>query len=92
MAPLESVNGGGTGSLEKAAAGAAVPALGGGYLASGPADRARLPRPFLPAGLRLDKQEGAGEVPAPLLGAAADRAGLPLAASPDPQYHDAGDG
>ncbi|HUN79044.1 MAG TPA: amino acid deaminase/aldolase [Solirubrobacteraceae bacterium] len=46
-------------------------ALGGGYLASGPADRARLPRPHLPAGLRLDAQEGAGEVQTPLLGAAA---------------------
>jgi D-serine deaminase-like pyridoxal phosphate-dependent protein len=49
-----------------------VTALGGGYLASGPADRARLPRPHLPAGLRLDSQEGAGEVQTPLLGAAAD--------------------
>ena len=45
--------------------------LGGGYLASGPADRARLPRPHLPAGLRLDPQEGAGEVQTPLLGAPA---------------------
>ncbi len=43
-------------------------ALGGGYLASGPADAARLPRPHLPAGLRLDAQEGAGEVQTPLLG------------------------
>ena len=51
----------------------AVTALGGGYLASGPANRARLPRPHLPAGLRLDSQEGAGEVQTPLLGAAADR-------------------
>ena len=50
-----------------------VTVLGGGYLASGPADRARLPRPYLPAGLRLDSQEGAGEVQTPLLGAAADR-------------------
>jgi D-serine deaminase-like pyridoxal phosphate-dependent protein len=43
--------------------------LGGGYLASGPADAARLPAPFLPAGLALDKQEGAGEVQTPLMGA-----------------------
>jgi D-serine deaminase-like pyridoxal phosphate-dependent protein len=49
-----------------------VTALGGGYPASGPADRARAPRPYLPAGLRLDRQEGAGEVQTPLLGAAAD--------------------
>ncbi len=49
-----------------------VTALGGGYLASGPADAARLPRPYLPAGLSLDAQEGAGEVQTPLLGAAAD--------------------
>ncbi len=46
--------------------------LGGGYLASGPADAARLPTPHLPAGLRLDRQEGAGEVQTPLLGDAAD--------------------
>jgi D-serine deaminase-like pyridoxal phosphate-dependent protein len=45
--------------------------LGGGYLASGPADSARLPVPHLPAGLRLDSQEGAGEVQTPLLGNAA---------------------
>jgi D-serine deaminase-like pyridoxal phosphate-dependent protein len=49
-----------------------VTALGGGYLASGPADAARLPRAHLPSGLRLDGQEGAGEVQTPLLGAAAD--------------------
>ncbi len=46
-------------------------ALGGGYLASGAGDASRLPRPHLPAGLRLDKQEGAGEVQTPLLGAPA---------------------
>jgi D-serine deaminase-like pyridoxal phosphate-dependent protein len=113
-APLEFVNGGGTGSVERTAAEPAVsevaagsglygptlfdayrafrprPAalfalpvvrrpgrgvvtvLGGGYLASGPADAARLPSPHLPAGLRLDRQEGAGEVQTPLLGPAAD--------------------
>jgi D-serine deaminase-like pyridoxal phosphate-dependent protein len=114
-APLEFVNGGGTGSLERTAAEEAVTevaagsglyaptlfdaysaftpqpaalfalpvvrrpgrgvvtALGGGYLASGPADAARLPRPHLPGGLRLDGQEGAGEVQTPLLGDAAQR-------------------
>ena len=45
-----------------------VTALGGGYLASGPADAERLPQPYLPDGLRLDGQEGAGEVQTPLLG------------------------
>jgi D-serine deaminase-like pyridoxal phosphate-dependent protein len=112
--PLEFVNGGGTGSLERTAAEVAVtevtagsglyaptlfdayraftprPAalfalpvvrrpgrgvvttLGGGYLASGPADAARLPQPHLPAGLGLDRLEGAGEVQTPLLGRAAD--------------------
>ncbi len=110
VAPLEFVNGGGTGSVEKTAAEDAVTeigagsglyhptlfdsyrgflgqpaalfalpivrrpgpgvvtALGGGYVASGPANASRLPRPFLPAGLRLDKDEGAGEVQTPLLG------------------------
>ena len=113
LAPLEFVNGGGTGSLQSTAREAAVTeiaagsglygpalfdtyrafaprpaamfalpvvrrpapgvatALGGGYLASGPPDRARLPSPYLPAGLRLDRQEGAGEVQTPLLGAPA---------------------
>jgi D-serine deaminase-like pyridoxal phosphate-dependent protein len=115
LAPLELVNGGGTGSLERTAREPAVteltagsglyaptlfdtyraftlrPAalfalpvvrrpgpgvatvLGGGYLASGPADAARLPTPYLPRGLRLDGQEGAGEVQTPVLGPAADR-------------------
>jgi D-serine deaminase-like pyridoxal phosphate-dependent protein len=114
IAPLEFVNGGGTGSLELTGAEPAVTelaagsglygptlfdaysrfaplpaalfalpvvrrpgprvatALGGGYLGSGPADRARLPRPLLPTGLRLDGREGAGEVQTPLLGTAAD--------------------
>lgn len=48
-------------------------ALGGGYLASGPADAARLPSPYLPGGLRLDATEGAGEVQTPLIGSAAGR-------------------
>jgi len=45
--------------------------LGGGYLASGAAGADRLPRPVLPAGLRLDRLEGAGEVQTPVLGPAA---------------------
>jgi D-serine deaminase-like pyridoxal phosphate-dependent protein len=113
FAPLEIVNGGGTGSLELTgaedavtevtagsgfyapalfdhysrfsltpAAGFVLPvvrkpapgvatALGGGYLASGSGDAARLPSPWLPQGLRLDPEEGAGEVQTPLSGAAA---------------------
>ena len=51
-------------------------ALGGGYLASGSGDTARLPSPWLPPGLKLDPEEGAGEVQTPLLGAAA--AGLEI--------------
>jgi D-serine deaminase-like pyridoxal phosphate-dependent protein len=45
-----------------------VTALGGGYHASGPAGADRLPQPYLPAGLRLDPLEGAGEVQTPLTG------------------------
>jgi D-serine deaminase-like pyridoxal phosphate-dependent protein len=113
VAPLEFINGGGTGSLARTAAEPAVteiaagsglydpvlfdgyrslelrpaagfalpvsrrPApevatlLGGGYVASGPAGRDRLPRPYLPPGLRLDPLEGAGEVQTPVLGEAA---------------------
>ncbi|TQF07735.1 amino acid deaminase/aldolase [Kitasatospora acidiphila] len=114
VAELEFVNGGGTGSVQRTAAEAAVtevaagsglyvprlfdnyrsfrgrPAalfaqpvvrrpgvgvvtvLGGGYPASGPAGPDRLPEPYLPAGLRYDPQEAAGEVQTPLLGPAAD--------------------
>ena len=114
LAPLEFVNGGGTGSLAGTSAEAAVteiaagsglyhptlfdsyrgftgqPAalfalpvvrrpgpgvitvLGGGYPASGPGTPSRVPSPYLPAGLRLDRDEGAGEVQTPLLGPAAD--------------------
>ena len=53
--------------VRKPAAGVAT-ALGGGYLASGSGGRSRLPVPWLPAGLRLDPEEGAGEVQTPLLG------------------------
>jgi D-serine deaminase-like pyridoxal phosphate-dependent protein len=49
-----------------------VTALGGGYLSSGAAGPARLPVPWLPDGLILDDDEGAGEVQTPLLGPAAD--------------------
>jgi D-serine deaminase-like pyridoxal phosphate-dependent protein len=51
-------------------------ALGGGYLASGAGDAARLPAPWLPEGLELDPEEGAGEVQTPLTGPAA--AGLEI--------------
>jgi D-serine deaminase-like pyridoxal phosphate-dependent protein len=43
-------------------------ALGGGYLASGVGDSSRVPTPYLPEGLKLDSNEGAGEVQTPLLG------------------------
>ncbi|WP_422772873.1 amino acid deaminase/aldolase [Plantactinospora sp. WMMC1484] len=45
--------------------------LGGGWVASGPASRGRLPTPWLPPGLRLTRLEGAGEVQTPLTGTAA---------------------
>lgn len=48
-----------------------VTALGGGYPASGPADRHRAPVPHLPPGLSLSPAEGAGEVQTPLMGEAA---------------------
>jgi D-serine deaminase-like pyridoxal phosphate-dependent protein len=115
IAPLEFVNGGGTGSLESTSADKSVtelaagsglvgptlfdayakfhpqPALlyalpvvrrpkagvatlfSGGYVASGTGTPDRLPSPFRPAGLRLTKTEGAGEVQTPVLGTAADR-------------------
>ena len=43
-------------------------ALGGGYLASGPGEPSRVPSPWLPPGLKLDPEEGAGEVQTPLSG------------------------
>ena len=50
-----------------------VTALGGGYVASGAAGADRLPAPWLPPGLHLDRFEGAGEVQTPLLGEVAVR-------------------
>ena len=47
--------------------------FGGGFVASGPAKRSRLPSVAYPAGLKLLGPEGAGEVQTPLRGAAADR-------------------
>ena len=46
--------------------------LGGGWIASGPSDKSRQPTPWLPAGLRLRPDEGAGEVQTPVIGAVAD--------------------
>jgi D-serine deaminase-like pyridoxal phosphate-dependent protein len=45
--------------------------VGGGYPASGGAGRDRLPAPYLPHGLKLDPQEGAGEVQTPVIGSSA---------------------
>lgn len=115
VAPLEFVNAGGTGDLERVATEPAmteatagsgfyaptlfdtysafhlepaaifaqpvsrrpgpgvVTALGGGYLASGPGGKDRMPSPYLPEGLKLDAMEGTGEVQTPLHGKAADR-------------------
>ncbi|MDI6100580.1 amino acid deaminase/aldolase [Actinoplanes sp. NEAU-A12] len=47
--------------------------LGGGWIASGTAETSRLPVPWLPEGLRLKADEGAGEVQTPLLGTAAEK-------------------
>ena len=113
LAPLEFVNGGGTGSLETTVADPSVtevtagsglmgpvlfdayrrfsprPALlyalpvvrrpggpvatlfSGGYIASGPPGGDRAPAPYRPAGLKLSRTEGAGEVQTPVRGAAA---------------------
>jgi D-serine deaminase-like pyridoxal phosphate-dependent protein len=55
-------------SVVRRPASGTVTVLGGGYLASGTPDEMRLPQPHLPRGLRLDRQEGAGEVQTPLHG------------------------
>ncbi|WP_026877043.1 amino acid deaminase/aldolase [Jiangella gansuensis] len=49
-----------------------VTVAGGGYIASGAAGEDRLPVPWLPEGLALDRSEGAGEAQTPLLGSPAD--------------------
>lgn len=43
-----------------------VTCLGGGYVASGETGPLKTPTPFLPEGLKLEKNEGAGEVQTPL--------------------------
>jgi D-serine deaminase-like pyridoxal phosphate-dependent protein len=44
----------------------------GGYLASGPVGPSRVPTPIWPQGLRLLRNEGAGEVQTPVIGPAAE--------------------
>ncbi|TNC87746.1 MAG: amino acid aldolase [Alcanivorax sp.] len=39
---------------------------GGGYVASGSAEKIKMPLPYLPSGLKLDSNEGTGEVQTPL--------------------------
>lgn len=47
--------------------------FGGGYVASGPAKKSRLPLPAWPAGLKLLGTEGAGEVQTPVIGRTAQQ-------------------
>jgi len=42
-------------------------ALGGGYVASGSAGKDKLPKPYLPEGMRLINNEGTGEVQTPVI-------------------------
>lgn len=42
--------------------------FGGGYIASGPAGKTRVPSPTWPRGLKLTRNEGAGEVQTPVTG------------------------
>ncbi|HZE40343.1 MAG TPA: amino acid deaminase/aldolase [Stackebrandtia sp.] len=58
-------------SVVRRAAPTTVTLHGGGWVASGAAGRSRLPRPWLPAGLKLADMEGAGEVQTPVTGEAA---------------------
>ncbi|QCQ90362.1 alanine racemase [Rhodococcus sp. SGAir0479] len=45
--------------------------FGGGYIASGPAGKTRVPAPVWPRGLKLLRNEGAGEVQTPVTGGSA---------------------
>jgi D-serine deaminase-like pyridoxal phosphate-dependent protein len=60
-------------SVTRRPVGGVATLLGGGYIASGVPGDDRLPEPFLPGGLRFDRQEAAGEVQTPVHGAAAHR-------------------
>lgn len=53
-----------------------VTLFSGGYLASGPPGRSRVPTILAPEGLSYVRTEGAGEVQTPVVGAPADRLGL----------------
>ncbi|WP_070380570.1 amino acid deaminase/aldolase [Rhodococcus sp. WMMA185] len=50
--------------------------FGGGYIASGPAGGTRVPKPMWPSGLKLLRNEGAGEVQTPVTGRAAATLGI----------------